>query len=850
MEDDTGLSPLSERKLRWPVFATRMGMAAERFLRAFWPLWTAIAVLLSAAMLGVHDVLPVELVWALAVAGLVAVIWGLWFGLRRMHWPSRQEAVERLDKTLPGRPIAALRDHQAIGAGDAGSEAVWKAHRAVMQRRLDAARAVEPDLRLSRFDRYGLRYVALTVLAVALLFGSFWRVETLGGMTPGGGGTIAAGPSWEGWIEPPAYTGRPSLYLNDLPDGEFEVPVGSRVSLRLYGEVGDLTISETVSGRTEDVASAADVVQEFEIRNSGSITVSGEGGRSWTIKVLPDTAPSIDLSGVLTREADGTMVQPFTARDDYGVETAQANIALDPTRVERRYGLAIDPEPRAPIILNLPMPMTGNRTEFTESMIEDFSKHPFANLPVTIELTALDAAGNDGISPRRELDTLPGRRFFDPLAKSIVELRRDLLWNRENARHVSQVLRAVSHVPDGIFRSETDYLRTRFIARRLDAAARATIADEFVDETAEAMWQLALRIEEGDLNNALERLRRAQDRLSEAMRNGASNEEIAELMQELRQAMQDFMQQLAEQSQRDGNQLSELDMENMQELSGDQLQEMLDQLQQLMEEGRMAEAQQLLDRLAQMMQNLRMAQQGQGGQGSPGQQAMQGLQETLRDQQNLSDESFQELQDQFNQGQPGQGQSGQQGEGEQFGQGQGNMPGDQPGQGQGQSLSDQLANRQESLRDTLRQQQSDLPGGGEAADAARDALDRAGRAMDRAEDALRGNELAEAIDNQAEAMEELREGIRNLGEEMAQQQQGQGQEGQQMGEADGMRQGQDPLGRQNGGEGPLGTRDNMLQDEDVYKRARDLLDEIRRRSSDQTRPDMELDYLKRLLDRF
>jgi hypothetical protein len=41
-----------------------------------------------------------------------------------------------------------------------------------------------------------------------------------------------------------------------------------------------------------------------------------------------------------------------------------------------------------------------------------------------------------------------------------------------------------------------------------------------------------------------------------------------------------------------------------------------------------------------------------------------------------------------------------------------------------------------------------------------------------------------------------------------------------------------------------------LQGEDVYRRARELLDEIRKRSGEGARPDAELDYLRRLLDRF
>ena len=60
----------------------------------------------------------------------------------------------------------------------------------------------------------------------------------------------------------------------------------------------------------------------------------------------------------------------------------------------------------------------------------------------------------------------------------------------------------------------------------------------------------------------------------------------------------------------------------------------------------------------------------------------------------------------------------------------------------------------------------------------------------------------------------------------------------------------DPLGREQGAEGTLGSNDNLMQGEDVYRRARDLLDEIRRRSGEQHRPEIELEYLRRLLDRF
>jgi hypothetical protein len=44
--------------------------------------------------------------------------------------------------------------------------------------------------------------------------------------------------------------------------------------------------------------------------------------------------------------------------------------------------------------------------------------------------------------------------------------------------------------------------------------------------------------------------------------------------------------------------------------------------------------------------------------------------------------------------------------------------------------------------------------------------------------------------------------------------------------------------------------DTQVPSAEDMMRARELLDEIRRRSGDRTRPELELDYLRRLLERF
>lgn len=873
MTDTRRIADAALGRLTWPLRLTRAGMVAERVTRGFWPVWTLIFLLMAAFAFGAQDYLPLEVLWIGGILSLVALIWFLFSGIREFRMPSREEAFARVDSRLPGRPIAALTDAQALGGNDAGTTAVWRAHIARMAERARSARRVAPDLRVAARDPFATRYVALTALVLAVAFGSLWRVTEVGAIAAGGNPAAAiTGPSWEGWIEPPGYTGKPSLYLNDIDLTTLEVPEGSRVTIRLYGEPGSMAVVQDVADSppasdapdmtdTRPVQTATIQSVELEVLRSGKLSVTGDGGREWTLAVLADAAPTVELAGEMGRDAEGAMTQPFTAIDDYGVIAGKATFVLDDTALDRRFGLLTEPEPQEPLAYDLPMPITGNRATFTETLVEDASRHPWANLPVTMVLTVEDARGQTGKTEPMAL-TLPGRRFFDPIAAAVIEMRRDLLWNRTNAARVAQVFHAMTHRPEGMFSNERAYLMLRVAMRRLDGAvAQGPISAGIRDEMADDLWEIALLIEDGGLDDALARMQQAQERLSEAMRNGASPEEIQKLMDELRDATDNYIRMLAENMERQGaDEPSQQAQNEGQQITGDQLQEMMDEIQRLMEEGRMAEAQELLDQLSRMMENMRVTE-GQNGEGQegPGGQAMRNLQDTLRGQQGLSDDSFGQLQEQFDpnglnqrrqrpgqQRDPGQGQPGDGQEGEQ----QGQQGGDQPGEGQnGESLAD----RQEALRDELRrQQQGQLPGENTPeGEAARDALNDAGRAMDEAEEALRNDDIAGALDRQAEAIENLREGLRNMGEAMAQENRNQqpGSQGEAFGEA-GREVPRDPLGRSTGQNGRIGTDENLLQGDDVYRRARDILDEIRRRSGEQLRPQIERDYLRRLLDQF
>lgn len=810
---------------------TRWGMVWEQAARAFWPLATVLALVFAAFSLGVVAVVPLPVLPWLSGTVVLLLIWVAIRGGMRFRRVRMADAMGRLDRTLPGRPLAALTDSAAIG----GEGALWQAHLAQMRARASRARAVRPDAGLTRRDPFALRLAGLVALVMALIFGGASQMgQGIAAIAatvsrPVTTDVVPTGPSWEGWAEPPAYTRRPTIYLNALAEGQvLELPKGSEVTFRLYGQGASVT-QDIGPALGEDPQAPG-----FRAEQSGAIEVAG---RRFDVTVLADNAPVIRAGAAPVRRADGRMVQDFSAQDDHGVVTGQAVIGLDLPAVDRRFGLAIDPEPRPAVELALPLPR-GDRREVQGQLTEDLSRHPWANLPVSVSLRAVDGIEQVGeAQPMRTV--LPGRRFFNPLAAALIEMRRDLLWSRDNAGRSAEILRAVTWQPQG-FVEQPLYLELRGAVTLLEGDR---LTDKARDDLAEALWQAAVQLEDGGLSDALERMRQAQEKLSEAIRNGASPDEIQRLMDELKAATDAYTEMLAQQGQQQDPSERFTGEQQGQQITGDQIQQMMDEIQRLMNEGRMAEAQELLEQFNRMMENLQVRQsqgqgQGEGQEGSSGNQPMNRLADTLREQQQLSDEAFRDMQEQFGQGQMGQPSDNAQG----------------------------LADRQQQLREELGQQQGLLPGqGSPGGDEARRQLDEAGRAMEEAEQALRQGDMGGALQRQADAIQSMREGMRALGDMMAQQgqqgQQGQqqGQEGQQPGGGDRAGEGQtmgqrpalDPLGRQRDGNGHvIAGGDPLAEGVDPAQRARDLLDEIRRRSGEVDRPQDERDYLGRLLDRF
>jgi uncharacterized protein (TIGR02302 family) len=467
---------------------------------------------------------------------------------------------------------------------------------------------------------------------------------------------------------------------------------------------------------------------------------------------------------------------------------------------------------------------------------------------------------------------LPQRPFVKPLARALVEQRRNLVLAPDERGHVENALEALTIAPDKFGTTAGVYLGLHSALYRLKRAR----TDPELLAVADYLWEMALRIEDGDLSDAERDLRAAQQQLREALQRGATDEEIKKLTENLRAALDKFLQELAERQMREQGDRQQADRNaprNNRTVTPQDLKSMLDRLEDMAKNGSMAEAQRMLDQLQNILENLQTAKRRnqQNSASREMSKALDELDKLTREQQELRDQTYrkglrerqagrdkrQDRQQQSQRGQRQRGQqpqAGQQGEQDQSAQGEG---GEEQEADNGPS-EQELQQRQQQLRDRLAELQKRMKQLGQSGESG---LDDAEGAMKDAEQQLgKGhNGRGDAVESQGRALEALRRGAQQLAQRM-----------QQQGEGDPTEEADDDGGETPDGQPRQANRDSRADPlgrpmaSDPYnprsrydplgappaQRAQRVLEELRRRIGDPSRPQEELDYLDRLLRRF
>jgi uncharacterized protein (TIGR02302 family) len=812
-------------------FATGAAMAFERLWPKVLPLVLAALLFASLSWSGVFRALPESARYFIAAAFALGALAAL-IPLLRFRVPSENEITRRIEAAnrLQHQPIAVQNDRLPKDA-DPVSAALWLEHQRRMAASIGSVSADAPRPAVPRLDPFALRSIPVLIAAVALAFSFSGSGGALTDIFQGAPPPAKIPPRIDAWVTPPAYTGRPPVFLTSAANASaklFSVPAGSEVTLRVTGgagtEIAKLGATELKPAAPDAPVPAKDAPEIFKASlladTELSLQDSGKPLAGWQFKIIPDQPPKIEFSGNAERSYSGAQTFTYKATDDYGIASGRALLALEGAAPNARP-LFDAPE------FKLSPPGRKSKDGLAKTS-KDISEHPWAGALVRVTLAAMDDAKQEGRSQPGVMQ-LAEKVFANPLAKALIEQRRMLALDANAKPRVLELLDAITLYPDETIKNPSHFLGLHTAQRRLQLAR----TDDDLRSVVAYLWELANGIESFGLTDAQRRMREAQEKLSRALEQGASDEEIAKLTEELRKAMKDVMSELAEQARKNPDLAKEMppgtDMLTQQEID-----KMLDKMRDLAKQGARDEAKELLSQLNEMMNNL---QAGKGPQGGEGQSAMgeqmNKLGEMMRRQQQLMDET--QRMEQGGEGQPGE--EGDPGQGEGQGQQGQNDQGQSPGGGFGG-----LQGRQGQLQRDLQALMDGLQGMG--LDPGR-ALGDAGRSMGQAEGNLGKGDGGEALADQSEALDALRKGAEGL---MNQMQQALGQQG--GGTRPGFRRGNnplDPLGRPRATTGPDFGQTTKVPDDIDVQRAREILDSIRKRLGDALSPQIERNYLERLL---
>lgn len=588
------------RRLRRQRLLARAALLFERVWPALWPALGVLALFLCLALLDVLPALPPAAHAILLVAAAAAVATLLVRGLRRLAVPTEAEADRRLERAtgLHHRPLAVLQDKPASpGPVASGTDALWRAHLARADAAVGRLRVGLPHPGLAALDRRALRGALVVALVAAVgIAGPDAKQRLARAVRPAWlPAATLPGTELQAWITPPAYTGLPPVFLR-REGGAISVPTASHLTVSVTGGAGapGLTLAGTALG--VQALDATSFQADADLVSGGRLAVR-RGGREiagWDLTVVANAAPVVvwpEPPGPARGGGRAPQTRlPWQVSDDYGVVNLGAELRLR------------DRPDAPPLAVPIPLP-GGSPKSARGARQQDFTTHPWAGLPVLGRLVARNAAGLTSTSGEESF-TLPERRFQNPIAQALMEIRKQLTLRPEERLPPIAELDHLSGIPEAWQDDLPAFLNLRAIASLL----YRNPADMAVAEAQSRLWDLALHLEEGAADRTARALDQARQALHEALaapQRGDKVEpaEIDQRMKDIQDALERHLQALAEQARRNPD--SEQYDPDAHRLDARDMERLAEEMREAARAGRMDEARQKLAELEQMLDEMK-----------------------------------------------------------------------------------------------------------------------------------------------------------------------------------------------------------------------------------------------------
>ena len=287
----------------------------------------------------------------------------------------------------------------------------------------------------------------------------------------------------DAWIDPPPYAGRPPLVIDfktadpqtlTVPEDSVLVVRGdpSVVGTRVEGGIAPSEQkSETPASRRARTAAAkraaerADrkAVDDPRARQGDDLARRRDPRRPPSSPSRPAGNPTIVSTEEPRANLSGSLTLAYRTQDRFGLASARADFAR-PHEGPGPAPRTLAPPPQAA----LQLPPTANGVGDARTTV-DLSEHPWAGAKVTMRLSAVSISGKTGESAPIEV-TLPQRIFHNPLARALVEQRRDLILDPDHApKRVDTALTGLTIAPELFDTPANIYLGLKQAKTSLDA---------------------------------------------------------------------------------------------------------------------------------------------------------------------------------------------------------------------------------------------------------------------------------------------------------------------------------------------------------------------------------------------
>lgn len=562
---------------------------------------------------------------------------------KKFKRPSETKILKRVqeDNNLDYRPLEILKDAPS-GIYTTLKKRLWRISSKRAAEDSHHIRMSFPTLCVSFLDHFGFRLMAfITFFAGMVIAGGQAYDRAMQGLVPFGGLGSNASLNYTIWIKAPSYTGLGDIVFDKTSAEDQKtfpiIPEGSTIKatvdglwgpawLKLY--VGDTKILsksfahiEDESFMTETTVPSYDLPQSTTAKETKE--TSGAIGQNGTLNLRnlirnfvsldytyrPDETPTLIWSDekkdaaqsntkkektknkkpeisadkyeenpkkISSGEAqDFGMRFPITMQDDYGIKSLEVHLKLADSVTDKPYYNGEN---------HFTKPIsTAAGSSYSTNSFFDLSAHPYAGLPVKITITAIDDAGQKATTTPR-LFTLKERVFSHLLAQKLVNMRKKLIWDGVAAApNIAFDLKFQLQYPEDMRDNPSIWLALKNVKAHLENAK----SNQDIAPIIETLWTIALDLEDMGLSKAARDLERITSKITRALRSSKTpdTEKLA-LFNEYREKMARYLDKLREFNENRDTDSADISEDLMRDLLNPApLQEMLDQMELLAENG-------------------------------------------------------------------------------------------------------------------------------------------------------------------------------------------------------------------------------------------------------------------------